>query len=265
VLLAQATGTIAGTVFDKTGALVPETQVVVTNAGTGLTRSLLTDGSGQFVANLLPVGVYDISATKSGFATTVRKGVELQVNTTVQVSVELDLRTTAEQVTVTSQADLVQATSTTLVQVVDQRRVQDLPLNGRNVLQLMTLNAGVTTDNAGGGTSQIQNMGGAVTASINGSRGNGTNFLLDNGDHNDSYVNIALPFPNPDAVQEFSIQASTFDAQYGRGIGGVVNVVTKSGTNTFHGSLFEYLRNYKMALRRNLTSAPTGGCFAECL
>jgi hypothetical protein len=269
ILFAQATGTITGTIFDKSGAAVPEAQIVITNTGTGLTRRLQTDVSGQFVVNLLPVGIYDLVAEKSGFATTLRKGLELQVNTTVQVTVELDVRSTAEQVTVTGQADLVQATSTTLVQVVDQRRVQDLPLNGRNVLQLMTLNAGVTTESAGGGTSQIQNVGGAVTASINGSRGNGTNFLLDNGDHNDSFTNIALPFPNPDAVQEFSIQASTFDAQYGRGIGGVVNVVTKSGTNTFHGSLFEYLRNYKLnaanffsgrdSLKRNQFGGSFGG------
>ena len=169
----------------------------------------------------------------------------------------------------TGEAPLVQATSTTLVQVVDQRRVQDLPLNGRNVLQLMSLNAGVSTQGAGGGTSQIQNLGTAVTASINGSRGNGTNFLLDGGDNNDSYVNVAMPFPNPDAVQEFSIQTSTFDAQYGRGIGGVVNVVTRSGTNQFHGSAFNYLRNYKLnaadfftgrdSIKRNQFGGSIGG------
>ncbi len=268
-LFAQATGTISGTVFDKSGAVAPDTQVTVTNSGTGLTRRVRTGDSGQFVVNLLPVGVYDVVAEKSGFANTVRRGVELQVNTTVQLNIEIDVRTAAEQVTVAGQAEMVQATSTTLVQVVDQRRVQDLPLNGRNVLQLMTLNAGVTTDNAGGGTGQIQNFGGPVTASINGSRGNGTNFLLDNGDQNDSYVNISLPFPNPDAVQEFSIQTSTFDAQYGRGIGGVVNAVTKSGTNQFHGSLFEYLRNYRMnaanffsgrdTLKRNQFGGSFGG------
>ncbi|MBM3739166.1 MAG: TonB-dependent receptor [Acidobacteria bacterium] len=266
---AQATGTISGTVYDRSGAVVPDTQVTITNTGTGLTRRVQAGGAGQFVVNLLPVGTYDLTAERAGFAASVRKGVELQVNTTVQITFELDIRSTAEQVTVAGQADLVQATSTTLVQVVDQRRVQDLPLNGRNVLQLMTLNAGVTTDNAGGGTGQIQNMGSAVTASINGSRGNGTNFLLDNGDHNDSYVNIALPFPNPDAVQEFSIQASTFDAQYGRGTGGVVNVVTKSGTNQFHGSLFEYMRNFRMnaanffsgrdTLKRNQFGGSFGG------
>ena len=268
-LLAQASGTITGTILDKSGAAVPEARITATNVGTSSVRRVQADGSGQFVLNLLPVGNYELTVEKGGFATAIRKGIGLQVNTTLQMSIELDVRSTSEQVMVTAQADLVQATSTTLVQVVDQRRVQDLPLNGRNVLQLMTLNAGVTTDSAGGGTSQIQNVGGAVTASINGSRGNGTNFLLDNGDHNDSYVNIALPFPNPDAVQEFSIQASTFDAQYGRGVGGVVNVVTKSGTNQFHGSLFEYVRNYKMnaanffsgrdSLKRNQFGGSIGG------
>jgi hypothetical protein len=265
----QAAGTITGTVYDKSGAVIPEAQITVTNTGTGLVRQVSADNSGQFVANLLPVGVYDVRVEKAGFNNTIRQGIALQVNTTVQLSIDLDVRSAAEQVTVTGQAELVQSTSTTLVQVVDQRRIEDLPLNGRNVLQLMTLNAGVTTERAGAGTAQIQNVGGAVAASINGSRGTGTNFLLDNGEHNDSFTNVGLPFPNPDAVQEFSIQASTFDAQYGRGVGGVVNVATKSGTNDLHGSLFEYLRNYKMnaanffsgrdTLKRNQFGGSFGG------
>ena len=195
---------------------------------------------------MLPVGVYTVRIERQGFAPFLQQNVTLQVNTSVQANGTLQVKTSAEQVTVSAEASLVQANSSTLVQVVDTRRVVDLPLNGRNVLSLMNINAGVSTEGAVGETSQIQNLGTAVTASINGSRGNGTNFLLDNGDNNDGYTNTALPFPNPDAVQEFSIQTSTFDAQYGRGVGGVVNVVTKSGTNELHGSVFEYLRNYQM-------------------
>ena len=269
LVFGQASGTITGTVFDKTGAVVPQAHVIITNAGTNQQRRLEADDAGQFVVNFLPVGTYDVLVEKEGFASNLRKRTELQVNTTVQLTFELDVRSNVEQVTVADTVELVQATSTTLVQVVDQRRVQDLPLDGRNVLQLMTLNAGVSTEAAGGGTNMIQNVNGAVTPSINGSRGNGTNFLLDNGDHNDSFVNVALPFPNPDAIQEFSVQTSTFDAQYGRGIGGVVNAVTKSGTNQLHGSLFEYLRNYKLnaanffsgrdTLKRNQFGGSAGG------
>ena len=246
VVFGQASGTIDGTVYDPSGALVPGAVVTATNQGTNQTRRVVADETGQFTFTFLPVGSYTVVVDKDGFARSTTKDIVLQVSTTVQVNAQLSVTRSAEQVNVSGEAPLVQATSTTLVQVVDQRRVQDLPLNGRNVLQLMALNAGVSTQGAVGQTNIIQNLGTAVTASINGSRGNGTNFLLDGGDNNDSFTNVALPFPNPDAVQEFSIQTSTFDAQHGRGVGGVVNVVTRSGTNQFHGSAFNYLRNYKL-------------------
>ena len=266
---AQSAGTIYGTVFDSSGALVPAATVTAINVDTNQQRTVTADAVGQFVFPGLPVGGYNVRIEKAGFAPFVQQNITLQVNMNVQVNGTLQVRTSAEQVTVSATASLVQANSSALVQVVDERRVVDLPLNGRNVLQLMTLNAGVSAEGADGGTNQIQNLGTAVVVSINGSRGNGTNYLLDNGDNNDSYTNVALPFPNPDAVQEFSIQTSTFDAQYGRGIGGVVNVVTKSGTNQFHGSAFEYLRNYKMnaadffsgrdAIKRNQFGGSFGG------
>ena len=268
-LFAQSTGTIYGTVYDASGALVPGAKVTATNIETNLQRTVDAGTVGQYVIPLLPVGVYTVRIERQGFAPFLQQNVTLQVNTSVQANGTLQVKTSAEQVTVSAEASLVQANSSALVQVVDERRVVDLPLNGRNVLGLMTLNAGVSTEGAAGGTSQIQNLGTAVTVSINGARGNGTNFLLDNGDNNDSYTNISLPFPNPDAVQEFSIQTSTFDAQYGRGVGGVVNVVTRSGTNEFHGSLFEYIRNYQLnaadffsgrdALKRNQFGGSLGG------
>ena len=194
------------------------------------------------------------------------------MNTTIQVNATLDVKGTAEQVSVTATATMVQTTATNLVQVVDERRIVDLPLNGRNVLQLMTLSSGVSDRGAQGGTLQVNTIAGGnyhVPVSINGSRGNATNFLLDNADNNDGYTNIAEPYPNPDAVQEFSVQTSTFDAQYGRGVGGVVNVVTRSGTNQVHGTAFNFFRNGKMnaanffsgrdALKRNQFGATIGG------
>ncbi|HTM51638.1 MAG TPA: TonB-dependent receptor, partial [Bryobacteraceae bacterium] len=267
---AQATGTIDGTVYDKSGAVVPGAQITVTNVNTNLARRVHSDGAGKYTVPFLPVGLYKVLAEKEGFAGALKQNVELQVNTTVQVNAEMAVRSSTEQVHVTAEQTLVQSTSTTLVQVVDQKRIEDLPLNGRNVLQLIAVNAGVSTEKAGGGTTQIQTLGGyAVTTAINGSRGTGTNYVLDNGDNNDSYTNISLPFPNPDAVQEFSIQTSTFDAQYGRGVGGVVNVVTRSGTNDLHGSMFEYLRNYELnaanffsgrdAIKRNQFGFSVGG------
>ncbi len=271
-LFAQANGTIHGTVYDSTGAVIPGVTVTVTNTGTNLTRVITADESGQYVAPLLPVGSYSVKVEKGGFATFTQTGITVQVNTNIQANATLTPRAANEQVTVTSDAVMVQATATNLVQVVDQRRIVDLPLNGRNILQLMSLNAGVSDRGAQGGTLQINTIGGGqyhAPVSINGARGNATNFLLDNADNNDGYTNIAEPYPNPDAIQEFSIQTSAFDAQYGRQVGGVVNAVTRSGTNAFHGTAFNFLRNYKMnarnffsgrdALKRNQYGGTIGG------
>jgi outer membrane receptor protein involved in Fe transport len=248
-LFAQATDTIYGTVADASGAVIPSAQVSITNTGTNQTRYVAADEGGQYVAPLLPVGNYSVRIEKTGFAAFVQTAVALQANTNVQVNGQLEVRAASEQVTVSATPTLVQAAATTLVQVVDERRIVDLPLNGRNVLQLMSLNAGVSDSNSAGGTRQINTIAGggyAYPVSINGSRGNATNFVLDNASNNDGYTNISEPYPNPDAVQEFSLQTSTFDAQYGRGVGGVVNVVTRSGTNQLHGTAFDFLRNYQM-------------------
>ena len=269
---AQATGTIYGTIYDSSGAAVPGARVAATNNATNLERAVNTGESGQFTLPLLPVGVYSVKVEGNGFNPYQQTEVLLQVNTSVQVNATLQVRTATEQVVVTADQTLVQANSTTLVQVVDQRRIADLPLNGRNILQLTTLNAGVADSGAAGSTIQNSTLGAGmynVSISVNGARGDGTNYLLDNADNNDSYTNIASPYPNPDAIQEFSIQSSTFDAQYGRNVGGVVNVVTRSGSNQLHGSLFEFLRNKSLnaanffsgrdALKRNQFGGSFGG------
>jgi hypothetical protein len=182
------------------------------------------------------------------------------------------VQSTGQQVNVTAEPALVQSTATNLVQVVDEKRIIDLPLNGRNMVQLVSLSAGISDRGSAGGTIQTNTIGAGAYAqpvSINGSRGNGTNFLLDDVDNNDGYTNISEPYPNPDAVREFSVQSSTFDAQYGRGVGGVVNVVTRSGTNALHGSAFDFLRNGDLnaanffsgrdQLKRNQFGFSTGG------
>lgn len=269
---AQATGTIAGTVRDPSGLAVADVKVTVQNVGTGLRRTVSADHNGQFTIPLVPVGSYELMIEQEGFAPFNQKNITIQANTTVQIDARLELKNTAEQITVKENPVMVQAASTNLVQVIEQRRIAELPLNGRNVLQLMTINAGVSNSNSAGGTQQVNTLaGGSYSApvSINGSRGNGTNFLLDNASNNDGYTNIAEPFPNPDAVQEVSVQTSTFDAQYGRGVGGVVNVVTRSGTNEFHGTAYDYLRNNALnarnffsgrdSMKRNQFGATIGG------
>ncbi|MBS1813305.1 MAG: TonB-dependent receptor [Acidobacteria bacterium] len=267
---AQATGNISGRVMDSEQAAIPHARITVTNQGTNETRTVEANGAGEFTVTLLPSGTYSVLAEKEGFAGYLQKNIILSANTTASANLILKPASVTQETTVNADASLIQATSTVLTQVVDQRRIEDLPLNGRNILDLMTINAGVSDAGAVGSTSQIQNLKVNVPVSINGARGDSINYLLDDADNNDYYAKISLPFPNPDAVKEFSIQTSSFDARYGRA-GGVVNVVTKSGTNAVHGSVFEYIRNYAMnaadyfsgrdTLKRNQFGGSIGGPF----
>jgi Carboxypeptidase regulatory-like domain len=248
-LVAQVTGTITGTVRDTTGAIIPQAKVTATNSGTSLSRSVLTDTTGQYVIPLLPVGPYQVQIDQVGFSSFLQKNVLLQANSQVQVDAILQVQAAIEQVTVRSAPNLLQTNSSNLVQVVDTQRVADLPLNGRNVLQLISLDASVMTKNVPSSVTQSYNLGQGLyytPIALAGAKGNSANFLLDNADNNEVQSAMPRPFPNVDAVEEFSIQTNAFDAQYGRGVGGVINVVTKSGTNAFHGTAFEFLRNFKL-------------------
>ena len=272
LLSAQVTATITGTVRDSSGAVVPEAKVTAKNTGTNLARTVTTDLTGHYVIPQLVVGAYEVRVEKEGFSPFLQTGVLLQANTQVQVEAVLQVRTAVEQVTVSSTVNLLQTNSSTLVQVVDQQRVSDLPLNGRNVLSLIALDASVMTKNVPSSASQSYNLGQGMYYSpmaMAGARGGNGNFLLDNADNNEVQSAMPRPFPNVDAVEEFSIQTNAFDAQYGRGVGGVVNVVTKSGTNAIHGTAFEFLRNFKMnagnffsrrdVLKRNQFGGGIGG------
>lgn len=254
---AQATGTVHGVVRDASGAVVPAARVVVTNVDSNQSRTLTSSGEGQYLAPMLPVGNYNIKVEKEGFQAFLQTGVTVAVNLNIQVDATLALTAAVSEITVNAAPPLVQSTTTNLVQIVGQREMVDLPLNGRNVLQLTAMDAGITNDpRAAEGVLQGATVGQGfynVIISANGSRPNQSNYLLDNVDNNDNYTNINAPYPNPDAVEEFSVQTSSFDAQYGRGIGAVINVVTRSGSNTIHGSAFEFLRNYKMNARNFFT------------
>src|SRR6476660_8892786 len=248
-LAAQVSGTMLVTVRDASGAVIPNAVATATDAQTSLTRAVPTDGTGQYVLAQLVVGTYEIRILKDGFSPFLQTNVLLQANSQVQVEAVLQLPSAIEQVTVRSAPNLIQTNSSNLVQVVDQQRVADLPLNGRNVLQLISLDASVMTKNVPSSVTQSYNLGQGLyyaPIALAGSKGNSANFLLDNADNTEVQSGMPRPFPNVDAVEEFSIQTNSFDAQYGRGVGGVVNVVTKSGTNLFHGTAFEFLRNFKL-------------------
>jgi len=244
VSFAQGLGSIVGTVTDPSGALLPGAKITVVEAGTGLTRTAVTDSQGYYVIPSLKPAQYSVSAEASGFRTS-KETVTLLADQTLTVNSRLQIGSPTETVEVTGAQLQVDTTTATLRQVLEGQRVLDLPLEGRNAAQLTLLVPGTINDPNNGGADQggQKTFPGAVTYSINGSRQNQTSYQLDGGNFVDEYSNVNQPFPFPDALQEFSVQTSNYGAEYGQNAGGVVNVVTKSGTNQFHGDAFEFVRN----------------------
>ncbi|MEX2303660.1 MAG: carboxypeptidase-like regulatory domain-containing protein [Bryobacterales bacterium] len=244
-LAQNVTSSIAGVVTDASGAVVPGASVSVTNTGTNAHYTGSTTDLGTFNIRSLPVGLYDLSVEVSGFKKYEARGIRTQVNETARVDVALEVGQVAESVEVQANVVNVDTESATLKTVIDQRRVEDLPLNGRDPVQLMLLVAGVQPYDGEGLTSGTTYPG-LAGVTVNGNRGNSTNFILDGGQNNDHYNNMPNPMPNPDALQEFSVQTNNFSAEFGRNSGGIVNAVTKSGTNELHGAAFYYLRHNKV-------------------
>jgi hypothetical protein len=238
----DVTGTIAGSVSDSSGAAMPGVTISVVNIGTNATYKGNTTDLGTYSIRSLPVGIYTLTAEAKGFRRFEAKDIRLQLNEVARVDVVMQVGQMTETVEVSAPVISVDTESATLKTVVDQRRVEDLPLNGRDPVQLMRLVAGVSLYNGAGLTSGTTYPG-VVAVSVNGNRGNSTNYVLDGGQNNDHYTNAPNPMPNPDALQEFSVQTNNFSAEFGRNSGGIVNAVTKSGTNEFHATAFWYLRN----------------------
>jgi hypothetical protein len=239
--LAQELGTIVGTVLDPSGQAVPSAQITLTEAGTGLTRTAVTNTAGGFVLPSVRPGRYTLAAGAKGFRESLQQGIVLQASQSVTVNVQLELGATLQAITVQAETAHVDTSSSSLSQVVDQQRAVELPLNGRNAASLTLLVAGAVT--APGDGSGSFGTPETVLVSSGGSLSNRTNYQLDGGSNNDTLTNVNMPFPFPDALQEFSVQTSNYTAQYGESAGGMVNIVTKSGTNELHGDLFEFLRN----------------------
>jgi hypothetical protein len=243
-LLAQGLGRISGTVFDSTGAVIPGAVVTATQAGTGTRTEVKANGEGEYIFPSLSPATYDLAVTSPGFSGYVQKGILLQADAAVSQNVTLKAGSSTETVTVTSDALQVDTSTQTLSQVIDTKQVNELPLNGRNAAALTLLVPGVVwAPNQGADQGNQKSFPGVVTISANGTRANQTNYMLDGGNNVDEYTNVNAPFPMPDSVQEFSVQTSNYNAEYGQNAGGVVNVITKSGTNSYHGDVFEYVRN----------------------
>lgn len=261
VWAADPTGTIAGTIQDPTGATVGGARVSVASTATGLTREVRSGTDGSYVFPLLPVGVYNVSVEAQGFKNMEQQGIEVRADKNSSLVITLQLGSATQSVTVESNAQLVETRSGALSEVISQRSIVELPLNGRNAASLILLSPGTADLNAGnaggsGDTQQTVTYPGAQSISSNGARADMVNYNLDGGSNQDHYTNVNNPFPNPDAVEEFSVQTNSFSAEYGRGNGAIVNVVTKSGTNQFHGTAFDFLRNGALNAR-NFFAADT--------
>ena len=251
-LYAQAvsTASITGTVRDTSGGVLPGVTVTATQTDTGLMRAAVTDADGGYLLTALPSGPYRLEFALQGFRTYVQSGIVLQVNTNPTINASLQVGEVSETIQVAAEAPLIETRSPGIGMVVENERVEELPLNGRQTLDLVYLTGmAVAGGTLSGGRSGVASPGSPGTIAIAGGLPNGTAYLLDGSNHNDPYNSGAMPFPFPEALQEFKVETSALAAQYGYHSAAVVNAITRSGTNTLHGSAFEFVRDDSMNAR----------------
>src|SRR6184192_2228310 len=254
LLYGQANGSFLGTVSDKTGSVISGAAVTVTSQGTGLSRETKTDDTGHYLTPLLPVGNYTIRVNSQGFKTVEQTDIRLQVNEQREVDFTLVPGSVTEAVEVSATEVAVETSTPTLGQVITSQQVADLPLNGRDFVQLATLTPGTvqeTNPNSffNAGPSSEVSARGTYSLSVGGSRAQSTDWLLDGNDNNELTAGGISILPSIDAIQEFKVLTYNYSAEYGTRAGPTVLVTTKSGSNTFHGSLFEFFRNTKLDAR----------------
>src|SRR6478752_5893561 len=238
----QITGSIRGTVQDPSSAFVQSASVSARQTETGLTRTATTDPSGTYILLELPVGHYELQVEAKGFQKYIQQGITLNVNETATVPVRLTVGAETQQVQVMADAQLIQGTVTSLGKTVSQREVLDLPLNGRNFTQLGLLQPGVVPLTPG-----LAEAGGSLREgqayAVNGQRPESNNFLIDGANNFNGVDGGFVLVPPIDAIEEFRIVTHNSNAEFGTSLGSTTNIITRSGTNTFHGALWEFLRN----------------------
>lgn len=241
----QGQATLTGTVEDASGALLAGVNVTVTNKDTGVVTKATSNSSGVYTLLYLPVGTYNIQASKEGFKTEIASGLVLTAEQQAGENFTLTVGQVTEKVEVSANAQAVETESAALAEVVNERAIEELPLNGRNPADLVLLTPGTTNvlQSDVGQHQSYTTFPIETGATSSGGRQGSTVYFLDGAYNQDNYHLLAAPFPNPDATQEFKVIGNNFDARYGFAPGGVVSIVTKSGTNQWHGVLFEYLRN----------------------
>jgi outer membrane receptor protein involved in Fe transport len=246
LIQAQDSGRINGTVLDSSGAVIPNAIVIITNAGTGAARSLVTNDQGRFTAPDLQPGEYGIQADARGFKRLVQKGVSVRVGDSLELPLKMELGASAESVTISGEAPLLQTTNSSIGEVIERKLVADLPLNERQPFSLVLLTPGVTPNRQISNAAQPFNRAGNF--SVSGGRGDTNEILLDGTPNtvtegSTGAFRAVTIFPTVEGTQEFKVQSNTYAAEFGGSGGGVINIVTKSGTNAYHGAAFEFLRN----------------------
>jgi len=244
---AVSTAQIAGVVQDATGAAVPGAAVKVTQTDTGQVRTAQSGSDGSYVLPNLPVGPYQLQVSKDGFSTFVQSGIVLQVSSNPTINAALKVGALSEQIQVEASATMVETHNNGFGQVITQQQIVELPLNGRQATDLIFM-AGAATTAPAGDLNTNKNYP-TVTIAVAGGLPNGITYVMDGGTHNDPFNNLNLPIPFPDALQEFKLEASAVPARYGQHAAAAVNVVTRTGGNVLHGTLFEFVRNYHFNAR----------------
>src|SRR5499426_563781 len=237
---AQGTSQISGTVADSSGARLPGAEVTATQTATGVTRSVISNEAGVYSLPSLPTGPYKLEVALPGFRTFVQTGITLEVNASPVINVAMDVGQVTETIEVQANTALVETQKSGVGQVMETRQILELPLNGRNVTELITLSGAATVPNDG---SSSRSMSGQQNIRVAGGLSGSVRYSLDGALHTNPYDNLSLPLPFPDALQEFKVETSALNASQGGSSGAQASAVTKSGTNEFHGDLFEFVRN----------------------
>ena len=249
VAMAQSTGTIQGTITDESGAALPNAQVTVHSLETGVERTTQTDSLGSYQVAALPVGVYRIEVHAQGFQPSTVNDLTLEVGRTVVQSFQMKVGGVAQTINITAEAGVIETTTSTVGQVINQKTVQEIPLNGRHFVDLGLLIPGSVTPPQNGFLTAPLRGQGSFAFNTAGNREDTVNFMINGVNLNDMVQNQITFQPSINTVQEFKVDNSTFSAEYGRNSGAIVNIATRSGTNTFHGEVFEFLRNEALDAR----------------
>ena len=236
------TASVQGTITDATGAVIPNAAITLTETATQVKHTASSDGSGLYSFPNTPVGTYSIGVVEAGFDTYTQTNIVLEVGSSIAVNVKMTVGSTDQKIEVKAEGLALQTEDSSFKQTIDQQTITEMPLNGRQMTDLIKY-SGASVQAPGGDMVGSKNFFSSVSISIAGGAGNETTYRLDGGDNNDYMTNVNLPFPFPDAVSQFSVESTALGAQSGQHPGGLVNVVTRSGTNTWHGTAFEFIRN----------------------